>query len=158
MMLRNLGRISVLLALLCGSAIFASAAGTGPNCNCVGGDCVCQTCLDSQHYTGFCAGINCTSGSPCCPIATCGKCNCKTRVAPLSCLADINGCTIDGCPFAPSVVESVDANNHLQPWMVDETLPTQLAVFSKTWFSRNPSTGFEQYDCSACLATQTVIT
>ena len=28
---------------------------------------------------------------------------------------------------------SGDTNNHLQPWMVDGTLPIQLAVYSKTW-------------------------
>jgi hypothetical protein len=31
------------------------------------------------------------------------------------------------------VIENIDANNHLQPWMVDKTLPTQLLAYSKTW-------------------------
>jgi len=38
-----------------------------------------------------------------------------------------------GCGCSPVVVENIDANNHLQPWMVDETLPIQLAGYSKTW-------------------------
>jgi hypothetical protein len=30
-------------------------------------------------------------------------------------------------------IEDTDDNNHLQPWMIDKTLPAQLAVYSKTW-------------------------
>lgn len=38
-----------------------------------------------------------------------------------------------GCACAPLVIENVDANNHLQPWMVDETIPSQLAAYSRSW-------------------------
>jgi hypothetical protein len=38
-----------------------------------------------------------------------------------------------GCTCSPVVIGNIDANNHLQPWMVDVTIPTQLAGYSKTW-------------------------
>ncbi len=51
-------------------------------------------------------------------------------VLSLAALAQASG---TGCPCSPVVIENIDANNHLQPWMVDETLPIQLAAYSKTW-------------------------
>lgn len=38
-----------------------------------------------------------------------------------------------GCGCLQVVIENIDANNHLQPWMVDGTLPLQLAAYSRTW-------------------------
>lgn len=38
-----------------------------------------------------------------------------------------------GCTCSPVAIENIDANNHLQPWMVDATIPIQLAAYSKTW-------------------------
>ena len=51
-------------------------------------------------------------------------------VLSLAALAQASG---TGRPSSPVVIENIDANNHLQPWMVDETLPIQLAAYSKTW-------------------------
>jgi hypothetical protein len=51
-------------------------------------------------------------------------------VLSLAALAQASGA---GCPCSPAVIENIDANNHLQPWMIDETLPIQLAAYSKTW-------------------------
>jgi hypothetical protein len=50
-------------------------------------------------------------------------------LAPVA-LAQASG---TGCACSPVVIENIDANNHLQPWMVDETIPIQLAAYSKTW-------------------------
>ena len=51
-------------------------------------------------------------------------------VLSLSALAQVSGA---GCACSAVVIENIDANNHLQPWMVDETLPIELAAYSKTW-------------------------
>ena len=51
-------------------------------------------------------------------------------VLSLAVLAQASG---TGCPCSPIVIENIEANNHLQPWMVDGTLPIQLAAYSKTW-------------------------
>src|SRR5271157_4732688 len=128
------GRVAVfsLFALLCGSAILA-AAGTCPHCNCSQGHCMCPPCKDSEHYPGFCAGISCQDGFSCCPLENCGDCDCIAYNPPSYCLASGYGCTAEGCPYVPGVVENIEANNHLQPWMVDETLPTQLSAYSRTW-------------------------
>jgi hypothetical protein len=121
-----------LLVALCMYAPPAHASGTCVHCSCSGGTCTCPTCLDSAHYPGFCSTIGCQSGHPCCFVTGCGDCTCIQCTAA-KCVSEIPGCTIDGCPFSPGVVEATEANNHLQPWMVDETLSTQLAAYSKTW-------------------------
>ncbi len=128
------GKLAVffLFALLCGSATLAAAAGTCPHCNCPTGNCICPACLDSNYYPGFCAGIGCQDGFACCRLENCGDCAC-IECNPAYCLASGYGCDPDGCPFVPGVVENIEANNRLQPWMVDETLPTQLSTYSKTW-------------------------
>ena len=51
-------------------------------------------------------------------------------VLSLASLAQASG---TGPHCFPVSIENIDANNHLQPWMVDGTLPIQLAVYSKTW-------------------------
>lgn len=51
-------------------------------------------------------------------------------VLSLAALAQASG---TGCPCSPVVIENIEANNHLQPWMVDGMLPIQLAAYSKTW-------------------------
>lgn len=103
-----------------------------PHCICVNGHCSWPVCDDHKYYPGYCAGIGCTSGEDCCPIADCGDCEC-VECNPSRCLGTIPGCTVDGCPFTPGGAENIDANNHLQPWMVDQELPAQLAAYSKTW-------------------------
>jgi hypothetical protein len=132
MKVTNLGRLSVFLfALLCGSAVCASGQFC-VHCDCTAGHhCSCPVCED--HFPGQCASLGCQKGFSCCFITSCGNCECN-ECNPSFCLATGTQCTIDGCPFSPTaVVENIDANNHLQPWMVDETLPTQLAAYSKTW-------------------------
>jgi hypothetical protein len=51
-------------------------------------------------------------------------------VLSLAVLAQASG---TGCPCSPVVIENTEANNHLQPWTVDGTLPIQLAAYSETW-------------------------
>jgi len=106
--MRRLGKLALflLLLLLCDSPILAQH-GTSPHSNCSDGHCICPERLDSQHYAGFCEGIGCQDGY---------------------------GCTAEGCPYwGPRIVEDIEANNHLQAWMVDGTLPAQLSAYSKTW-------------------------
>lgn len=122
--------LAFLFAWLCPSAL--SQGYQSPHCVCPNGHCSCPVCYDSQHYPGFCSGIGCVSGESCCFIADCGDCECLD-CNPSRRVTEIPGCTIDGCPFLPGVVADIDANNHLQPWMVDEKLPAQLAPNSKTW-------------------------
>lgn len=95
--------------------------------------CKCPACNDANYYPGFCAGIGCESGFPCCPLHSCGDCYCQSCNPPSYCLASGYGCTADGCPFAPSKVDKSEADNHIQPWMADRTFPSQLAKYSKTW-------------------------
>lgn len=123
--------LALLFALLCPSALSQSGYQC-PHCLCPNGHCSCPVCDDSHYYPGFCAGIGCTSGESCCFLADCGDCECLD-CNPSRCVTELPGCTVDGCPLVPSVVENIDANNHLQPWMVDQTLPARLAAFSKTW-------------------------
>jgi len=118
--------------LLMSSTASATPLGTCPHCTCAGGHCSCPTCDDSLYYPGFCAGIGCESGSPCCPLHTCGDCTCGT-CNPSYCLATGYGCNSSGCPFAPGEIQDVEANRYLQPWMVDESVSAQLAPYSKTW-------------------------
>jgi hypothetical protein len=51
-------------------------------------------------------------------------------VLSLAALAQASG---TGRPCSPVGIENIEASNHLQPWMADGTLPTQLAAYSKTW-------------------------
>ncbi len=124
-------RSLVLFAVLFGFSV--SAAGQCVTCHCTP-TCSCPECTDAGHFPGYCATLGCENGASCCPQVDCGKCACDA-CNPSFCLAVINGCTSEGCPFSPRswVIEETDANNHLQPWMVDETLPQQLAAYSKTW-------------------------
>lgn len=41
--------------------------------------------------------------------------------------------SVTGRPRTQVAIENIEANNHLQPWMVDGTLPIQLGAYSKTW-------------------------
>ncbi|HEV2395431.1 MAG TPA: hypothetical protein VGS27_00635 [Candidatus Sulfotelmatobacter sp.] len=52
--------------------------------------------------------------------------------APILSLAAIAQST-GTAPGSPVLIENSEANHHLQPWMVDGTLPIQLAAYSKTW-------------------------
>ena len=48
-------------------------------------------------------------------------------------LAALGQESVAGRPRTPVAIENIEANNHLQPWMVDGTLPIQLGAYSKTW-------------------------
>lgn len=122
---------SLVIAVLCGLTTFA-AGQFCVECNCSGHptQCTCPDCQD--HFPGQCEALGCQSGAPCCYVVDCGKCICAD-CNPSRCLAVQMGCTVDGCPYAPSAVENIEANNLVQPWMVDQTLPTQLAAYSRTW-------------------------
>jgi hypothetical protein len=121
----------VLFVVLCGFTVFA--VGQCVTCNCTS-TCSCPECTDAGHFPGYCSTLGCQNGASCCPQVDCGKCACDA-CNPSFCLAVINGCTAEGCPFSRGgrAVEDIDANNHLQPWMVDQTLPRQLAAYSRTW-------------------------
>jgi hypothetical protein len=56
-----------------------------------------------------------------------------STVSPTRCAGVGEGCNSTGCPADIGVVENIPANNHLQPWMVDKTLPAQLATYSMSW-------------------------
>jgi hypothetical protein len=118
-------RVSLFAALF----LFAIPASTQTciTCSCPGGVCRCPDCIGSD-----CEVVGCQPGFSCCPITACGYCQCGECNAS-RCLGVGADCSPDGCPFAPSVVENIDANNHLQAWMVDAKLPLELAAYSKTW-------------------------
>lgn len=127
---KKLVRMSALaFALLCGSAIFA-AGQICVLCNCSHGHCSCPDCVD--HFPSECHIVGCEPGFSCCPLVGCGNCECGV-CNPSFCIASGDDCSPSGCPFSPGVIENIDANNHLQPWMLDNTLPAQLSAYSKTW-------------------------
>lgn len=129
MNLGNVGKLVVfLLGMLCSSPVLL--IGQCVDCTCSQGVCNCPICHD--QYPGYCAGLGCQDGFSCCLTHSTCKCYCVECI-PTRCLAKYNYCTTEGCPFSPDAVEDIDANDHLQPWMVDKTLPSQLAAYSKTW-------------------------
>ncbi len=115
-----------LLTLLCASAVGQFCA----YCNCNNGICICPVCVN--HFPGQCAISGCVAGANCCQIADCGFCTCL-HCSTDKCTGFGPGCNSQGCPLDKGVIENVEANNHLQPWMVDETLPAQLATYSESW-------------------------
>lgn len=130
MTLRELRTTSIsVITWLCLSATFAAASNC-PHCQCSNGHCSCPDCNDSQHYPGFCDSVGCQNGFSCCPIFDCGGCYCSD-CNPRFCATD-TGCVINECVLAPLPVENIDANSHLQPWMIDQTLSSQLAAYSRS--------------------------
>jgi hypothetical protein len=125
-------RLLLLLIAMCASATVSYAqTGFCVQCSCHLGVCSCPTCVD--HFPGQCGIVNCQNGFSCCPVTPCGSCQCAD-CSPARCIGLGKGCsTPAGCPLVPATIENVEANNHLQPWMVDSTLPAQIAEYSKTW-------------------------